>query len=532
MGTLWYGGSIYTLQEEGQKVEAVFTRENKIIDIGSRSELLRKYKTEMIKQHDLKGCTMIPGFVDSHLHLIGHGERLIRLDLSMFQSKEEVLREVENYSKKVEQGEWIIGEGWNEFLWETPEPILKHDLDEIVPNHPLILKRVCRHVLVANSLALQMASIGEATICPPGGVIGKDHDGNLNGLLKDQAQGLLYAKLPRVTDKYLESALRAAILDAHRLGLTGVHTEDLNYYGGFNQTLRAFRKVIEEEGYHLRTHLLIHHEVMREFEEQEGYFLQGSEWIEFGAIKIFSDGSLGGRTALLSHPYADDPTTNGVAIFSQNELDEIVRSARNINMPVAIHAIGDLAFDMSLTAIERNPLVGRGRDRLIHAEILREDLIERARVLPLILDIQPGFVSSDFPWVFDRVGMKNMKYNFAWKTLLDRGLPCAGGSDAPIEPLDPLLGIHSAVNRTNREDPNKTVYIPEEVLSTYEAVCLYTKGSAYAACHEKTQGMIEVGFLADFTILDQDIFQINKEAISDIQIETTVINGEIVFQKD
>lgn len=529
MGKLWYGGRIYTLQQEHHQVEAVFTNGSKIIAIGSLAEIENRYRSEIKESVDLKGSTMLPGFVDSHVHLIGHGERLLRLDLSHMQSKDEVLSTVENYAKEVLEGEWIIGEGWNEFLWENPVPITREDLDQIVPNHPVLLKRICRHVLVANSLALNKASIDELTLDPAGGVIGRDPNGRLNGLLKDQAQDLLTTKIPKVTSYYIENCLRTAIKDAYRLGLTGVHTEDLNYYNGFRSTFDCMKKVINKEGLRFRTHLLVHYGVMNEFEKYGGSYLQGNEWLEFGAIKIFADGSLGGRTALLSYPYADDPTTNGLAIFSQHELDDLVREARRLEMPVAIHAIGDQAFDMALTSIERNPLAGKGRDRLIHAEILRNDLIERALQLPLTLDIQPGFVASDFPWVIDRVGQKNMEYNFAWKTLLTRGLSCAGGSDAPIEPLSPLLGIHTAVNRTKREDSSKTVYMPEEVLTPYEAVCLYTCGSAYAACHEQSHGEINVGFLADFTILKEDIFVIDREKIADVKIDKTVIGGEIVY---
>lgn len=531
MGTLWFGGPIYTLQYEGHQVEAVFVEGDRIIEIGPLAEIERKYKEDITHIRNLNGDVMIPGLVDSHLHLIGHGEKLLKLDLSQMQSKTEVLAAVMEYSKGVPNGDWMIGEGWNEFLWESPEPIFREELDEIVPNHPLILKRVCRHVLVANSLALKLANINEDTICPPGGRIEKNREGRLNGLLKDQAQELLYSKIPKASDDFLMKSLKTAIQDAYRLGLTGVHTEDLNYYESFKGTLQIFKKVIEEEGLRFRAHLLVHHGVIRDFEAESGAYLKGNHWIEFGAIKIFSDGSLGGRTALLSHQYADDPSTNGMAIHTQEDLEAIVKEARRIKMPVAIHAIGDQAFDMALTAIERNPLEGCGRDRLIHAQILRKDLINRVKKLPLILDIQPGFVPSDFPWVLDRVGMENMEYNYAWKTLLEMGIPCAGGSDAPIEPLSPFLGIHAAVNRMKKDGRSNTVYVPKERLTVYEALCLYTKGNAYAACQEDIRGQIKEEYLADFTIINQDLFKINPSMISEIIVNGTVIGGELVYER-
>ncbi|MBS4191631.1 amidohydrolase [Bacillus sp. FJAT-49705] len=533
MGTLWYGGNIYTMQSENHIVEAVFTSGNRIIELGTLQDLEKKYNNEITKRMDLLGGTMIPGFVDSHMHLIGHGEKLIRLDLSGCQSKAEVLMAVKHYSRKQEKGDWIIGEGWNENLWgPDAEPIFAHELDEIVPDHPVLLKRICRHALVANNSALRTANIDENTISPAGGVIEKDGYGKLTGIVKDQAQELFYNVLPKVSDTYLKNALRAAIKDAHQLGITGAHTEDLSYYGGYNQTYHAFRHVIEEEGYLFRAHLLVHHLVVDDMKSAGEYFLSGNEWIEFGAMKIFADGALGGRTALLSHPYADDPSTSGVAIFTQEELDELVKKAREYKLPVAVHAIGDLAFEMVLNSIEKHPLKGDGRDRLIHAQILREELIDRVRQLPVILDIQPRFLASDFPWVIDRIGKNRVGCYYAWKTLLQNGLHCAGGSDAPIEPLNPLLGIHAAVTRTNVDDPAKTVYHPLECLSVFEAVSLFTKGSAYAACHENDRGVMKEGYLADFTIMNEDVFNINPEKIPYIAISKTAIGGEIVYDSE
>ncbi|MBP2241415.1 putative amidohydrolase YtcJ [Cytobacillus eiseniae] len=529
MGTIWYGGSIYTLQEEKDQAEAVFTKGNKIIAIDTIQALEETYKDEIKLRVDLKGRTMLPGLTDSHMHIIGHGQKLIRLDLSTCHSREEVLQNVKSYAANVEGGEWVVGEGWNENLWDQPDPITLNELDAVVPDHPVLLKRVCRHAIVVNTLALKKASIDEETENPEGGVIEKEGDGKLNGLLKDQAQELVFQVLPEVSKDDLVKALRAAIKDAHSLGIVGAHTEDLNYYGGYDKTFQAFKQVIEEEGQLFRAHLLVHHEVVDEMLQSGEHFLSGNEWIEFGAMKIFADGALGGRTALLSHPYADDPSTSGVAIFTQQQLDALLEKARAYKLPVAVHAIGDLAFEMVLDAIEKHPMTGPGRDRLIHAQILRKELIQRAKKLPLILDIQPRFLASDFPWVVDRIGQEHMDYCYAWKTLLTEGLPCAGGSDAPIEPLNPLLGIHAAVTRTNIDESKKRVYGQSEALTVYEAVCLFTKGSAYAASHECNRGMIMEDFLADFTILEEDIFQISPVEIPNVAVAQTVIGGEIVY---
>ncbi|CAH2716961.1 N-substituted formamide deformylase [Neobacillus rhizosphaerae] len=532
MGKLWFGGTIYTLEKEGAMVEAIYTEGNRIIKTGEIAEIEEIFNERICERVDLMGGTMFPGFVDSHIHLIGHGETLVRLDLSELNSKDEVLAVVQEYAKQLNKEEWIIGEGWNENRWARTEMIHRKELDEISPENPVMLKRICRHAMIVNSKALELAGVTEETVCPPGGVLEKDVEDRLTGLIKDKAQDFILAAIPVVSEDYLQKAMRAAIKDLYQLGITGVHTEDLNYYGGFDRTFRTFKKVIEEEGLKLRAHLLVHHEVVEDMAHAGTSFLSGSEWIEFGAMKIFADGALGGRTALLSRPYHDAPEANGVAIFSQKELNDLVVKARKHNLPVAVHAIGDLAFEYVLNAIEEHPLVGTGRDRLIHAQILRQDLIERAKRLPVILDIQPVFLASDFPWVIDRVGKNRMEYCYAWKTLINEGLNCAGGSDAPIELPNPMFGIHAAVTRTNRNDSKRIVYGEEQALSVYEAINLFTKGSAYAACHEVDRGMIKEGFLADFTVLDEDIFNLPPSRISTVNAVMTVIGGDIVYKKE
>ncbi|MGP7818436.1 amidohydrolase [Niallia sp. 01092] len=530
MGTLIFGGNIYTLQEEGHKVEAIYIEGSSIVDYGKKALLEEKYQPRIDNTIDLHVDTLLPGFVDSHMHLIGYGEKLLRLDLSECTSQEAALQKVARFAEKIPYGEWVIGDGWNENLWEGKSPFTKKELDAIVPHHPVLLHRICKHAIAVNSKALQLAEVTEQTQVPFGGVIERDEDGVLNGILKDQAQELIKKHLPKATDEYVEKALKTAIKAAYRLGLTGAHTEDLYYYHGYEGTYRTFKKVIEEDGNFFRTHLLVHHEVFSDMVQANGKYLSGGEWVELGAMKIFADGAFGGRTAFLSKPYHDDPTTRGVCIFTQEQLNNLVKSAREKEIPVAVHAIGDAAFEMVLNAMEKHPLQGFGRDRLIHATMLREDLLERVKKLPVILDIQPCFVTSDFPWVIDRLGKDNMKYCYAWKTLLEEGVHCAGGSDAPIESASPLLGIQAAVTRTNKFDVSKKGYQMEEALSVYEAVCLYTKGSAYAICRETERGVIKKGNAADFTVLDRDIFEIEKTEIEKLKVTKTVIGGKVMYE--
>lgn len=531
MATLWINGNIYTMADVGKKVEAILTVGGKIRAVGSLADLRTQFGKMIDEEIDLQGATMFPGFVDSHMHLIGFGESQLRLNLSDMKSKEEMLQAVQKKAAELEEGEWLIGEGWNENLWERPSTITKDELDAIVPNHPVLLKRVCRHVTVVNSKALQIAGIHEDAANPQGGVIERNVDGTLTGILKDNAQELINRALPPYTVERLKRCLKKGIDSCYALGLTGAHTEDLNYYGSFTNTYKAFKEVIEEDMHLFRAHLLIHHDVIDEWKEAGFRYLAGSEFVEFGPMKIFVDGSLGGRTALLSFPYADDPSTRGVNVHSYEQLQQLVKMARELEIPIATHTIGDLAFEWVLDAIEKYPLETMGHDRLIHTQLLRKDLVKRAKQLPVIFDIQPRFLASDFPWVLERIGDGPIDYLYAWKSLLKEGIPLAGGSDAPIEPADPLLGVHAAVSRTRPDDPEKIVYGEEEKLSMFEAVSLFTTGSAHAGLHADKRGKICEGFDADFTVFDKDLFNIDPDELLSTKVVMTVIDGKIVYQK-
>ncbi|PLT32274.1 amidohydrolase [Bacillus sp. V5-8f] len=533
MGTIWHNGLIYTLEQENKTVEAVFTDEGKIIEAGTFEYLKEIYLSKITREIDLQGNTMIPGLVDSHMHLVGHGERLLRLDLSVFKSREEVIQAVAQKCQTTPKGDWIIAEGWNENEWTSPDLILLDDLDRISTDHPLVLKRICRHAMSVNSRTLSETGINNSIHEPAGGVIGRYQDGRLNGIFKEKpAMELITASIPGISEAYVEEALRTAIKDCYRLGITGCHTEDLNYYNGFRPTYDAFVSVIEKGGMAFRASLLVHHEAVDDMQQDHHIYGEGTSYITFDAMKIFADGSLGGNTALLSRPYKDNPETQGVAIFSQEELEGLVKNARSIDMPVAVHAIGDLAFANVLDAIEKIPPKRGLRDRLIHAQIVREDLLDRAASLPVIFDIQPGFVASDFPWVNEKVEEELLKFSYAWKTYSKKGIICAGGSDAPIEPLHPFWGIQTAVTRMKPGGACRTIYGQEECLSIYEAVSLYTKGSAFANGCENIRGQIRKGFDADFTIVDRNIFNINPATLVQTRALMTVIDDKIVYQEE
>lgn len=503
MKVLWTNGTIVTMEAEDNFVEAVLVENGIIINTGLKKDLLP------LADHveSLEGCAMYPGFVDSHIHLIGHGEKLSYIDLSAYTSIKQIKDTIASH---ITNEKWYVTEGWDDNKLEESRPLTCTDIDFITET-AVVLKRVCRHVLVANTTAMNLAGISNETPNPPGGIIGKDEDGELNGLFYDEAQRLITEHIPSPTTDYLKKVIVSSIGDLKSKGITGVHTEDMAYYGHYDVPLQAYRSVVQNG---FRVHLLRHHEV---FEQMQGE--KESPFIEFGAMKIFVDGSLGGRTALLSEDYSDELGNNGVEVHSPEKLEELVKLARSYNENIAVHVIGDLAVEKILNLIEKYPVARGKKDRLIHVNVLRMDLIERIKKLPITLDLQPIFVASDFPWVKERLGPSRLQWAYAWKSLLQHGFDCSGGSDSPIELADPLLGIDAAVNNS---------HLPKQELTVFETVSLYTNGSAKAIGLENKRGFILPGYDADFTILDNEL---EKTNILSTSVVKTVVAGEIVYEK-
>ncbi len=527
MGTLWIG-RVRPMAENGyEEAEAIYVEDGMIQAVGREADLRVVYQNQISHIQDIRPHTIFPGFIDSHLHLMGLGLNLSRLDLTTAHSSEEVARQVAGVVQTLPVGRWVIGEGWNENEWDDRTLMDRQALDEVAPHHPVSLTRICRHAVLVNSRALSLAGIHAETPDPPGGVIVRDATGEPTGLLLDQAQNLITQVLPDVSTETLIQAGHRAMDHLTSLGLVGGHTEDLAYYGQLRKPVEAYQTILKTRRF--RTHLLVHHEVVDQLEEMGILPLSVIGDLSFGAMKIFSDGAYGGRTALLRTPYNDATETNGVAIHTQAELTALVEKARQYNMPVAIHAIGDQAFDLALTAIETHPNQSRLPDRLIHGQLVPQDLRHRLLQTDAMIDIQPLFVSSDFPWVLERLGEERMEDAYAWQTLLREGIPCAGGSDAPIESASPILGIYAAVARKKPEERHNGYY-PEQKLSIQQAIELYTKGSAGAVGQDAQTGQIRPGFWADFTILDQDLLTIDTESIPETKIIMTVIDNNVVYQ--
>lgn len=527
---IFYNGRITTMDQRIPLAEAICVENHRIVAVGSTEEILLQTGRAGVPRVDLEGAFVYPGLTDNHLHLMGHGMRLSMLDLSGATSKESLLRMVEARAQMTPEGKWVLGLNWNENRFPLPEPPTLAELDAVCPDRPVLLTRVCHHVQAVNSEACQAAGISRDTPDPKDGKLGRDVNGNLNGLIYENASRPFFDALPSRTLDELREFARKGAADALSKGLTCVHTEDLRSAGSVENLLNIYRGWGEEE-IALRTHHLVYHPFLDQFREAGWKGGDGDSWIGFGAVKIFADGSLGGRTALLSRPYADDPTTRGLAVHSREELEERVRQARSAGMAVAIHAIGDEAADRVIQVLKAcPPSPSKLPDRLIHGQVLRRDQIRELCRLPVAVDIQPRFVVSDFPWVRERLPQELHRYAYAWKTLIESGVPVGGGSDAPIEPLDPLLGIHAAVTRRSPEMNCHPGYSPEQKLTPYSALRLFTLGGAQTAGEAGERGTISPGKFADLSIFDRELLDPEPDSLLEAKALMTVVNGQIAWQ--
>lgn len=520
----------FSFQSTSSTFNSVLVQDGVILAIGDIEELKLQLSGKDYRTVDLGGAYVLPGLVDSHLHLGMHGMKLDMLDFSNVTSKEEMLRLIQARAEQTAPGEWILGLNWNENAFSPAIAPSREELDAITTKHPIFLTRTCFHAFLANTEAFQRAGIGDNTPDPDSGAFGRDENGRLNGWIYEEACQPFNRVQPEPDYQTKKNAIRRASLDALRLGITAAHTEDLRFIGSLETMLQIHRE-LQEEGIAFRTHQLVYNSFLDEVSKLGVRAGEGNEWLRIGAVKIFADGAIGGRTALLFEPYSDAPNTRGMAIQSMEVLNSIVSRARSLDYPIAVHAIGDAAADMTLRAMETHPLRNDAAlpDRLIHAQVLNQDLVERMKSLRLAIDIQPRFVASDFPWVLERVGRERTEYLYAWRKLLQSGVPCAGGSDAPIEPLNPFLGLHAAVTRRKPEEKLEG-YLPEERLSIAEAVKLFTIGSAQAAGEEDFRGSIEVGKAADFTVIGSDITE-NPEELLRVKVLMTVVNGKIAYSQ-
>ncbi|WP_099159756.1 amidohydrolase [Virgibacillus ndiopensis] len=530
MRKIYTNGKIYTFDQSNPYVQAVVVENGRFIDMGTTEGMLLQWGNSTSEAVDLNGKTVTPGLTDSHLHLSMIANKFLILDLTGVTSKQEMLEKIRTKANTIQPGDWLLGTGWDENLFTDGSIPTITELDFVTPHCPLFLTRICSHAHLVNTKALEICQYHPSITIPEGGSIVLDEvTKSPTGLVLESASELIKRYIPERSYDELKYAMRKAIHFAMEKGLTSVHTNDPLYLGGLNQTYQIYNELLNQEKLGLRCNLLINHEFLDDLKENGMYAGYGNETLQIGAVKIFADGAFGRRTALLSEPYNDAPGEYGEAMYDQNALYEIVCRARELSMPIAVHTIGDKAVENVLDVLDKFPTVAH-RDRIIHVQVLREELINRLANPSRIADIQPRFIVGDFPWVQERLGEKRIELAYAWKTLMDSGVICAGGSDSPVEPVDPLLGIHAAVTR--KAPGQNHGWNEQEKLSMHDAFKLFTKLGAYPTNEETVKGTISRGKLADMTVYSRNPFEMkDADELLDTDIEMTIIGGEIKYQK-
>jgi hypothetical protein len=538
MDRIFFNGVVLTGDAQSPRVDAVAVRDGSIAAVGGNDQItsLRNGETEMI---DLGGRLTLPGFNDSHLHLIGYATNRSKVDLSRCESIEEVVQQIKEFIKKnqVPDGEWIFGWGWNHSLFKEKKMPDRRDLDRASTTHCLAMMRTCCHILAVNTRALEKAGIENNPPTLEGGKVETDSSGVSTGVLKEKAMNLVLDLIPPFDVEALKDLILAAGRDFAAAGLTSVQTDDLAALGSdlLPQLVEAYRLLEAEGTLPLRINLqplLMKIGELERFIEMGYHAYEGSDFFRIGPLKLLSDGSLGGKTAFLNSPYEGEDNNRGVPVLSREEISELVNLAHKNGMQVASHAIGDASIEMVLeTYREANRLYPRRdpRFRVVHASITSPKALEMFSELNALADIQPSFTASDHAYIDQNLGTERASWSYRWKDFIKKGIAMGGGSDCPVESYKPLSGISVAVTRQDQKGEPAGGWYPEQRLELGEALSIYTMGSAYCTFEEKTKGSISPGKLADLVVTAENITAVDPFEIKDVEIAMTIVNGNIVY---
>lgn len=520
-----YNGKIYTMDAGQPLVSAVAIAGDRFAATGSDAEI-RSLIGRGGRAVDLRGATVVPGFIDAHIHFLSYGLSLREIDLSGTPTLSSALERVKARAAVTPAGQWLMGRGWDQSIWEGGAFPSARQLDAVATDHPVYLARKCGHAAWVNSRGMEQVGITAQTEDPVGGEVVRDGEGRPTGVLLEKAMDLAFPCAAEPTDEEALAAVRQAQKAANRMGIVGVHTKEAA------ASLRAMQQLRAQGELTLRTVAQI---PAAELDSAIRLGLRtglGDEFLRIGGVKVFSDGALGPRTAWMLAPYAGEPDNVGVTVTGPEEMRDIIERATNAGLAVVTHAIGDKANRMVLDALEESRRAGRGlnlRHRIEHAQVLHPDDIARFAAMNVIASVQPIHATQDMR-IADRYWGERSRYAYAFRSLWDSGAKLAFGSDAPVETPDVIQGIHAAVTRMRADgSPGGDGWYPEERLSVDEAVWAYTVGAAYAGGTEGSQGSITPGKFADLVVLSQDIFEVHPMAILETDVEATVFGGAFVW---
>ncbi len=507
--------------------EALCVKENRVLAVGTNDDV-RAACGRGAQVFRLPGRLVTPGIVDAHLHFVNFGLYLQRLDLRDLPSIEDCRTPVRQAVATRKPGEWIIGRAWNEHVWKEHREPTARDLDDISPHHPVMLIRACGHTVWLNSLAMKVARIEKGTPDAPGARIERDsRTGEPTGLLREYRKIIEKEIPPPTLDERKEAALWAQH-EALRFGVTGVHS---------CETLREWEALaaLEADGkLRVRVHHLLPPEELAPARSRGIELGKGSERLWFGQVKLFADGSLGSGTALLHEPYTDNPSERGLATLTQKELQERIELAYQYGGDVGVHAIGDLAVTNVLKAVEaaRRKDPAPHRDRIEHVHLMHPDDFAVFCDLGVVASVQPVHLLTDMPVAEKKWGMDRCRYSYAWKSMLRAGIRLQFGSDAPVEAINPLVSIHAAVTRQSLSGAPKDGWFSGERLGLEEVIRAFTQVPAWVSRKENQLGSLMPGKKADLTVFSQDLFQTPPNHLASVDVEMTMVNGEVLYRKE
>jgi predicted amidohydrolase YtcJ len=515
--------------------EAIAVRGERILAVGKNADI-EKLKGPSTQVVDLGGRFVMPGFNDAHLHLADAGLQTLNVDLTGVKTLDEFRKRVLAKVETAQPGEWILGGGWDETMWPVKALPSRWDLDEVSGGHPVFLDRVDGHLAVANTRALQLANVTLASHDPQGGKIDRDENGQPTGILREGAQEAVRAVIPAPNHEMRRKGIEVALADLAAHGVTSAQD-----YSPDAENFKIYEE-LEKEG-KLTTRIsewLTFSNSVDELKRQRDSHPQSDLMLHTGMLKGFMDGSLGGHTAALMEPYADDPKNSGLPQYDAATLNEMAKERVLAGFQLGFHAIGDKGVQMALDAFAgaetawfiQNMKGPNGRKdlrlRIEHAQVTTPAQIARFKELKVIASMQPSHLLTDMRWAKDRLGPKRAATSYAWAGFLNKGVTLAFGTDYPVEPVSPFRGLYAAVTR--KSEDGKQEFFPEQKLTMDQAIAAYTTGSAFAEFEEKEKGKLVPGMLADFVVLDRDVTAASPEKVLATKVLRSVVGGKTVYE--
>jgi predicted amidohydrolase YtcJ len=531
---LFLNGNIYTMDATQPRAQAIAidTTSGRILAVGDNDEVRRigDRHTELV---DLRGKTVLPGFIDAHIHLIYAAYSSYYIDAETCSSEDEVANLVHQRAAQTPTGQWIQGGRWNKNVWPGQQFPTKASLDSAAPEHPVALSSKDGHLLWVNSLALQRAGITAETSEPSNGTILRDGTGEPTGILQEEgATSLVYNIIDRRDPLLTRHLVQGKLKELQRAGLTTIHDIEES------DALNLFQQLREEEALGMRVTMILPRNMLPELRDlglRAGF---GDDMLRLGGIKIFADGTLGSQTAAMLDSFEGNPDNHGILVLPEQEMKETVSAAAELGMSIAIHAIGDRAAHVALNSFEQaqrhlieihTTKAPRLRFRLEHVQLITPEDLERMRRLGVVASVQPYHAVADRD-IAEHYWGKRHRRAYAYRTMQQMGIPLALGSDAPVETFDPLRILYAATQRNDSVTAQqRPPWLPDQALPVAQAIWNYTMGAAYAGAEEDSKGSLTAGKLGDAIVLREDILSVPLEKMSENGVQATILGGKVVF---